>query len=191
MRTKDKDKVDLIFNASLELISKEGTSALTMSKIAKYANISTGTVYIYFKNKEELLHKLYLKLNKESNERFLKEYDSTAPFKIGLKKVWINYLKHRIEHYEESVFLERYYKSNAITLEEKALAEDMKSPVHQMIRRGKKEMLIKNNIDDEMLFLSMLGFIRELADEHIVGVYKLDKDRIESAFQLSWDTIKA
>ncbi len=70
------------------------------------------------------------------------------------------------------------------------MAEFMKSPVQQMIRRGKVEGLVKRDVDDEMLFLAMLGFIRELADEHVTGVYELDQKRIDQAFQLSWHTIK-
>lgn len=190
MRVKDEGKVDLIFNASLELILREGMVGLTVSKIAKYAKISTGTVYIYFKSKEELLHKLYLKLNTESSERFMKGYDESLPFKIGFKQVWLNYLTHRIEHYEESVFLEQYYRSPFISKDHKQMAEGMKHPIHKMIQRGKKEMLIKNNMDDEMLLLALIGFMRELADEHVTKVYHLNKERIEKAFLLSWDTIK-
>ena len=190
MRIKDDNKVESIYKASLKLIMQTGIAGLTMSKLAKEAGIATGTLYIYFKSKEELLNNLYLKLNDESVERFLQGYDENEPFRIGLKKIWINYLTHRIEHYEESVFLEQYYRSPFITKDHKRLAEKMKSPVHKLIQRGKKEMLIKNDIDDEMLFLSLLGFIRELADEHVTNVYKLNKERIEQAFQLSWDTIK-
>lgn len=190
MRIKDDNKIRNIFKAGLKLILDTGIAGLTMSKLAKEAGIATGTLYIYFKSKEELLHSLYIKLNEESLERFMKGYDEKEPFRIGLKKVWINYLTHRIEHYEESVFMEQYYRSPYITSTHKQLAENMKHPVHQLIRRGKSEMLIKNNIDDEMLFLSLLGFIRELADEHVTKVYKLNKVRIEQAFQLSWDAIK-
>ncbi len=67
----------------------------------------------------------------------------------------------------------------------------MKTPVHELIKRGKKEMLVKKDIDNEMLFLAMLGFIRELADEHVSGVCILNQERIDKAFQLSWDMIKA
>jgi len=190
MRIKDENKIDLIYKASLKLILHEGIAGLTMSKLAKEAGIATGTLYIYFKSKEELLHKLYTKLNDESVERFLKGYNKQEPFRIGFKKIWLNYLTHRIEHYEESVFMEQYYRSPFITKAHKQLAENMKHPVHELIQRGKAEMLIKNEIDDEMLFLALLGFIRELADEHVTKVYKLNKTRIEKAFQLSWDTIK-
>jgi TetR/AcrR family transcriptional regulator, repressor of fatR-cypB operon len=190
VRVKDLNKVNIIFRASLELIKKEGIAGLTMSKLARKAGLATGTLYIYFKSKEELLNQLYNSLYKESAVRFMTGYDPEEPFLTGLKKVWLNYLKHRIEHYEESVFLEQYYRSPYISAREIQMAEFMKSPVQQMIRRGKDLGLVKQDVDDEMLFLAMLGFIRELADEHVSGVYELNQKRIEQAFQLSWHTIK-
>ncbi|NOQ24694.1 MAG: TetR family transcriptional regulator [Bacteroidales bacterium] len=191
MRIKDNNKIDFIFKASLKLIYRGGIAGLTMAKIAQEAGMATGTVYIYFKNKEELINELYQSLREESTDRFLMGYTSSQPFKLGLKIIWINYLKHRIEHHEESVFLEQYYRSLYITTQHKRTAESMKTPIHKLIQRGKEEMLVKKDIDDEMLFLAMLGFIRELADEHVTGVYELNEERIEKAFQLSWDMIKA
>ncbi|MDA3780737.1 MAG: TetR/AcrR family transcriptional regulator [Bacteroidales bacterium] len=190
MRNKDLNKFDIIFKASLELIVKDGIAGLSMAKIAKKAGIATGTLYIYFKNKEQLVNELYKKLRKDTVERFLKGYDKNKTLKIGLKTIWINYIKHRIEHYAESVFFEQYYRSPYITDQHKRIAESMKIPVHDLIQRGKDELQIKQDVDNEMLFLSMLGFIRELADEHVTGVYQLTENRIEKAFQLSWDTIK-
>lgn len=190
MRSKDERKIERIYNASLELISENGMAGLVMSKLAKKAGLATGTLYIYFKNKEELLHQLYLKLRKESQQRFMKGYDPETPFKAGIKQVWINYLKHRIHHYRESVFLEQYYRSPYITEEHKRMAEAMKQPVHHIIQRGKNEGLIKTQYDNEMIFLSLIGFIRELADEHVTKVYRLTEKKIQQAFELSWDTIK-
>lgn len=183
-------KVDIIFRASLDLIRKEGIAGVTMSKLAARAGLATGTLYIYFSSKEELLRKLYEKLNRESAARFMKGYEPGQPFIEGLKRVWMNYLQHRIAYHDESFFLEQYYRSPYISGDELQMAESMKLPVHQMIRRGKQEKQIRGDADDEMLFLSMLGFIRELADEHVAGIYVLDDARIEKAFQISWEAIK-
>jgi AcrR family transcriptional regulator len=190
VRTKDTHKVEIIFKASLKLIRKEGIAGVTMSKLAAKAGMATGTLYIYFRSKEELLRKLYERLNQESAARFMKGYDTGQPFHPGLKLVWLNYLKHRIEHHDESVFLEQYYRSPYISGDELQMAESMKEPVLEMIRRGKTEKLIREDVDDEMLFLAMLGFIRELADEHVTGVYLLNNERIEKAFQINWEAIK-
>jgi AcrR family transcriptional regulator len=190
MRLKDYNKIDLIFNAALELISNEGIAGLTMQKLAGRSGMATGTLYIYFRNKEDLFNKMYLHFRKESLERFMQGYEPGEPFQKGLKKIWVNYLNHRIEHHQESIFLEQYYRSPYITEEHNALAEAMKHPVYEVIQRGKREMLIKNDVEDEMLFLAMIGFIRELADEHVTSHYKMTPERFEKAFQLSWDMIR-
>jgi AcrR family transcriptional regulator len=190
VRVKDLNKIDIIFNASLQLILKEGIAGLTMAKLAKKAGLATGTLYIYFKNKEELIHQLYYKLKEESVERFMKGYRADMPFEVAIKKIWMNYLTHRIEHYEESIFMEQYYRSPYISEDTRAIAESMKSPVHAVITQGKEDGIVRTDADNEMLFLSMLGFIRELCDEHISGIYELNAVRIEKAFELSMDMIR-
>ncbi len=190
MRTKDINKIDKIYKASLALILKEGIAGLTMAKLAKQAGVATGTLYIYFTNKEELIHKLYQKLKEETVDRFMHGIDGKSSFKNCIKKVWMNYLTHRLQHYEESIFMEQYYRSPYISGNTLAIAEAMKKPVHDLIQKGKEDGLVRTDADNEMLFLSMLGFIRELADEHITNVYPLNATRIEMAFELSWSTIK-
>ena len=190
MRVKDSNKIDQIFEAGLRLITREGLAGLTMAKLAKEARLATGTLYIYFTSKEELLNKLNKKLQQESGPLFMEGYSPEEDFINGLKKVWVNYIKYRIENYEKSVFMEQYYRSPYISPKEMVLAESLKKPFYQMIRRGKNEGLVRKDLDDEMLFLAMQGFIRELADEHVAGVYKMDQKRIDQAFQLSWASMK-
>lgn len=191
MRLKDDQKVDIIFKATLRIIEKYGFGGVTMAKIATESQLATGTLYIYFKNKEELINALYDNLKNRSSERFISDYDKSKPFVLCLKKIWINYLLHRIEFHDESIFLEQYYRSVYITKEQKQQAELMKSPVFDLIERGKQEMLLKQNVDKQMMFSAMIGFIRELADAHFEGRYQMTQERIEEAFKLSWDSVKA
>ena len=191
MRLKDNQKIENIYKATLRIIENFGFGGITMAKIASEAKLATGTLYIYFKNKEELIHALYDSLKNRSSERFVADYDKSKPFVVCLKKIWVNYLLHRIKYHDESVFLEQYYRSVYITKKQKEQAELMKQPVFELIERGKKEMLLKSNMDKQMMFSAMIGFIRELADAHFEGRYDMTQERIEKAFQLSWDSIKA
>jgi AcrR family transcriptional regulator len=190
MRVKDFSKIDIVFAASLKLIRDFGFAGITMAKIAKESQMATGTLYIYFKNKEELINALYQNVEKKSSARFLEGYDPEQPFKICLKKIWVNYLKNRIENHEESVFMEQYYHSPYITLAQKKIAEEMRAPVHAIINRGKKEGLLDKNIDTDMHFAAMIGFIREMAYEHVGGRYILNNERINKAFEINWRMIK-
>ena len=59
MRTRDQKKYDAIVRSSIELTNKFGLSGISISKIAKKANVSPATIYIYFENKEDLLTVIY------------------------------------------------------------------------------------------------------------------------------------
>ncbi len=189
MRIKDYSKIDIIFKSTLRLIRNVGFVGATMAKIAKESKMATGTLYIYFKNKDELINALYHDIERSSSKRFFAGLNLDQPTMQCLKKVWGNYLKHRIEYHEVSVFLEHYYYSSYITETQKKTAEEMKSPVYELINRGKEEGVINNTLDTEMIFSAFIGFIRELADEHVVGRYILDSKRISTAFEINWRMI--
>ncbi len=61
-----------ICETSLELFSKNGYSSTTVSEIAELAGIAEGTVYIYYKNKDELM----LHSKNRAIEIIMKEIDS-------------------------------------------------------------------------------------------------------------------
>ena len=44
-----------IFEATMAVLSEHGFEGLRMDRVAKAAEVSTGTLYNYFKNKDELL----------------------------------------------------------------------------------------------------------------------------------------
>ncbi len=63
MRHKDDNKHQAICDAAIGLITANGFADTSISKIAKVANVSPATIYVYFENKEDLLNKVYLFVN--------------------------------------------------------------------------------------------------------------------------------
>ncbi|RRD41674.1 helix-turn-helix domain-containing protein, partial [Tessaracoccus sp. OH4464_COT-324] len=58
MRQSELDMTEQVFIATERLMAEGGLHSLSMHKIAKEAKISPGTIYLYFKNKDELLEQL-------------------------------------------------------------------------------------------------------------------------------------
>ena len=52
------EKKRLIVNAALQVIKEKGFTDATVEEIASVAKIGKGTVYEYFKTKEEIVQKL-------------------------------------------------------------------------------------------------------------------------------------
>jgi TetR/AcrR family fatty acid metabolism transcriptional regulator len=59
MRTKSGNKEQAILDAAVLVFAREGYHSARMTKIAEEAGIATGSVYLYFENKEAILHRLF------------------------------------------------------------------------------------------------------------------------------------
>lgn len=59
MRKKEGNKELDILNAALEVFAESGFFEAKISKIAELANVSIGSVYVYYKSKNDLLYKIF------------------------------------------------------------------------------------------------------------------------------------
>lgn len=66
MAAKQSDKRQAILDTALILFTERGFHGTPTSLIAKEAGVATGTLFHYFKTKEELIDTLYLDIKKES-----------------------------------------------------------------------------------------------------------------------------
>lgn len=54
-RPRDPAKADAILNAALKLFNRDGVAATRMEDIARAAGLATGTCYLYFRDKNDIL----------------------------------------------------------------------------------------------------------------------------------------
>jgi AcrR family transcriptional regulator len=141
--TPQSEKRDDILNAALKLIAGQGFHAAPMSQIAGEANIGVGTIYRYFKNKDELINGLYLEIRKRMAEAIAKGQDPASPVKTLFVKSLRNLIRYLIEHPTEIQFTEQYDNSPFITEETKNEIEKIASPISDLLARAKTEKLLK------------------------------------------------
>lgn len=90
MNQSEMDMIERIFSATDNLMAEEGLPNLSMHKIAKAAKISPGTIYIYFKNKEELLAQFARHIFLSFQRVMEKDHDETQSFAEQYRKIWWN-----------------------------------------------------------------------------------------------------
>ncbi|MEA5141493.1 TetR/AcrR family transcriptional regulator [Arcicella rigui] len=192
MRIKDESKESIIFETALLMISKTGLSGLKMSQLAKEANIATGTVYIYFKDKDELIRKLYLYLLKKTTLDYSKGLDENVPLKLKIKILTFNYLAESILHPEYGAFFEQYFRSPFFVENEMIKNEEntVLGPIYELVIEGQKQAIIKN-INPELLVSLVCGMLNEVAKESIYTQSGIEKIDWESIFTVIWDGIKS
>ncbi|RFS26391.1 TetR/AcrR family transcriptional regulator [Chitinophaga silvatica] len=124
MRTKDESKEILIRDKAIEMIVNEGFDGLSMHKLAKAANISAATIYIYYKNREDLLNKLFAHATDTFMAATLQDFIPETDFESGLWKQWNNRLQHIIDFPLLYKFLEQF-KSSPLIKKQPSLQEDI------------------------------------------------------------------
>ena len=66
LKTLKKIKKREFFNAALNLFVEKGIDNTSTALISKEAGIATGTLYLYFENKVDLISELYISIKEES-----------------------------------------------------------------------------------------------------------------------------
>jgi AcrR family transcriptional regulator len=107
MRLRDEIKEKAIRQKAMELIVNEGFDGLSMHKLARAADISVATIYIYYKDREDLILSLCREEMKRMMEATLKNFDPSMSFAEGLKIQWQNRAEFWLKNPIEGQFMER------------------------------------------------------------------------------------
>ena len=189
MREKDPGKIEAIYNATLKLVLREGFAGLKMSEVAKEAGVATGTLYIYFESKEELINQLYLEKKKKSVGQYFKGIDAGAPFMVCFEQLWYNYARTGLAEPEVAAFMEQYYRSPFLRPAVKQETDQLLTPIFELLERGKRERLLKD-LPTPLLAIQLNGTINEMVRWHASGQATANDELLSQAFGLAWDAIK-
>jgi AcrR family transcriptional regulator len=189
MRPKDDKKIALIFSATLELVEQIGVAGITMRQIARKAKIATGTLYIYFKDKNELINALFRDCRSSSIKIYFEGYNADELFATSFKKVWKNIVRHRIENFEEAVFIEQCYHSPFISESSREMGHRVIKPLYELMERGIREKHIKK-LDTFLLLTFMVGSMTEMIRYARYSGKQFSEQMIEETFCLCWQGMK-
>lgn len=192
MRVKEIDKEEQIYKAALKLIFESGLMGLKMSVLAKEANVATGTIYLYVKDKADLISKLNLYLMKQSLLDINKNVLKKDPLKLKIKKSAYNYLIYSYLHPEYAAFFEQYYRSPYFeTNNELAEAEnDILKPIYNLVAEGQQQGIIKS-VDAEMMVSMVCSILDDFVNQTLYSKKGIDDAKWDITFMMIWDAIKS
>jgi len=189
MRIKDDIKQEALFEATVKLVNETGFASSSVSKIAKQAGISPATIYIYFKNKEDLLVSTYVEIKKNIGRAIHEDFDDSLPFRDILRNVWFKMFDYIARHPDYFQYTEQFSNSPYQALVDKHEIEKYFDPVITVLYRGIEQKIIKN-VDFHILTAFIFYPIISLSNARACQDFELNHKNIETAFTLAWDAIK-
>lgn len=190
MRHRDNNKIEAIFESTIQLVNEIGFAETSISKIAKKANVSAATIYIYHENKEDLLLQTYLKVKGKMSENMFQGIDESEPVKERFEGIIRNYVAFIQTYKQFFLFLEQIMNS---PLPQKWCLDDTASlfqPIFEMFDIGKQQGLFKQE-DVQMLIVYAILPVAELAKGHLKNGTHFEENQLNTAIVMSWDAIQA
>ncbi|MDD3305493.1 MAG: TetR/AcrR family transcriptional regulator [Acetobacterium sp.] len=184
------DKREKILKTALKLFNRYGFDNTPTARITKEAGVATGTLFNYFRSKEELINVLYLTC-KESLTRWVSfGLDQETTFRSKIKRIYRNYIGWSLDHTEEFLFFQQFCNASCIgeTTRKEGLSKF--NNIMELISDGIDQEIIKNVNLDYMSTLLMA--ILNANTYYFIDNPSLADDEVflETSFNFLWDSIK-
>jgi len=165
-----------IIQAAIEVFGKKDFQSASISEIAQRAGIADGTIYQYFKNKEDLFFSIPIeKTNEFRSQVELHLEGITGVFNKLRKFVWyfLYFFKTNPEYGRLLMLEMRVNKSFVKTDTYDFLKQSVRS-VWDIIEEGRKEGVIRTDMDIYILRHLVLGILEHMVSRWLLKDTKYD-----------------
>lgn len=107
MRIRDEKKICQLHQKTVEMIVQEGLDGFGINKLARAAGVSPATIYIYYKDREDLIIQTTLRVSDIMLHESLKDFDPAMGFEEGLRKQWHNRAQYFLKNPLDVEFMEK------------------------------------------------------------------------------------
>ncbi len=137
------DKKKKILEAALKLFNENGIDNTSTSQISKEAGVATGTLYLYFETKVDLIMELGTSIQEESLESFLDLIESSVGYE-SLEKFWLERIEWGVNNPDKHKFKMQFKSSPYNIKNTKLKISDHEQKLLNLIENGIKNKILKD-----------------------------------------------
>ena len=176
-RGKSNDKYHRILEAAVKVFAEQGFFQSTISQIARQAGVADGTIYLYFKNKNDILTQFFDYKTKLVFERFQEEVERAETAVDKLRALVRRHLQE-FQHDRNMAVVyqtETHQRSPAVVPLIKKMSTMYLDIVSSIVEQGQEEGSIRKNLYLGLVKRFILGAVDEVINTwlHSGGNYDL------------------
>ncbi|WP_212003354.1 TetR/AcrR family transcriptional regulator [Chitinophaga sp. HK235] len=194
MRVKDENKLITIQEKAIEMIVREGFDGLSMHKLAKAANISVSTIYVYFKNREDLLNQLYIAVSALFAKETLHNFDPNMDFEAGLWLQWTNRYRY-IQQYPLYYHFSEQFRNSPLIHHPDIKEDVFRSTMQQFVANAVRKQQIAD-LPEEVYWALAYGPFYILVNFHLHNAalagkpFQLSEEKMKITFARTLQSLK-
>jgi len=176
-KSKTNGKYHQILEAAIKVFAEQGFHQATISQIAREAGVADGTIYLYFKNKEDIMVNFFGYKTKEVFGRFREEVDKADNARDKLRLL----IKRHLEEFQRDRNMAVLYQTETRRFSrmcEEQIREMSKlylDLVSEIVESGQDEGLMRKDLYMGLVKRFIIGAIDEVINTwlHSGGSYDL------------------
>jgi AcrR family transcriptional regulator len=184
-RLKSEDKRNAILEAATRLFAERGLTAAPTSEISKQASVAEGTLFTYFKTKDDLINALYWEIKLELADAMMSGFPRKKNVRTRLQHVWDRYVNWGIANPKQRKVLAQLQVSEVLTKASKDAGSAPFVEFQIMIRDAMEQRVFQNDVPVELISKSLAALVEATIDLTVSNRSKAKQYR-DSGFQMFW-----
>ncbi|WP_437182684.1 TetR/AcrR family transcriptional regulator [Shouchella shacheensis] len=171
MSKKKGQKYEQIIDAAVIVIAKHGFHQAQVSKIAKEAGVADGTIYLYFKNKEDILTSLFEKKMGVFVEKIRSHLAEEGAINKKIKLLVAAHFNQLEEDYHMAVVtqLELRQSKTELRIKINQILKGYLSLLDELITEGKESGYFSAEIDVRLARQMIFGTLDEVVTNWVMA----------------------
>jgi AcrR family transcriptional regulator len=184
-RPRSEDKRNAILDAATRLFAERGLTAAPTSEISKLAGVAEGTLFTYFKTKDDLINALYREIKLELADAMMSDFPRKKNIRTKLRHVWDRYVNWGIASPRQRKVLAQLTVSEALTKESRDAGSAPFVEFQAMIRDAIEQRVFRNDVPVELISKSLAALVEATIDLTESNRARAKQYR-DSGFQMFW-----
>lgn len=158
------------------MFAEQGYFQSTISQIAREAGVADGTIYLYFKNKDDILRQFFSDRAAEAFKRFRDRVDEADDAAAKLRNLIESHLECFYNDYDMAVVYHTETRQNSRLVEEevKAMSKSYMDLVGEILEQGQEEGSIRRDLYLGLAKRFIMGAMDGIINAWIVSGGKYD-----------------
>ncbi len=186
-RPRSEDKRNAILTAATQVFAEQGLSAPT-ARIAREAGVAGGTLFTYFRTKEELLNQLYLSLKLEMREMLMAAYPHEASLQQRMQHFWRSYVGWGVANPDKRKVMVQLALSSHIDDRSKAISAEAFAEIGALLEESRRSGLLRDRLPPELV-PAILGALAEMTMDLVLREPKQAEYYSQAGFEACWNAI--
>jgi TetR/AcrR family transcriptional regulator, fatty acid metabolism regulator protein len=173
---KGNGKHQSILESAIRVFARQGFFQSTISQIAREAGVADGTIYLYFKNKEDILIQIFSFKTAQVFKKFQKEVDKAGNSLDKLKNLVSRHLEEFQRDRDMAVLyqVETRRQSRLFEPHIKKMSEMYMDIVSEIVEQGQQEGTIRRDLYVSLVKRFILGGVDEVINTWLHSKKKYD-----------------